>query len=73
MITAFFGTAWGKAMWAARRAARSALNSSGSATVHAVSHRAQPVHLAKSTNVGFRRRSTEKPPVGSGETWSTSV
>src|SRR5512135_2438952 len=41
-------------MWAARRATRSALNWSGTATVHAVSHSWQPVHLASSTNRALR-------------------
>ncbi len=54
-MTAFLGTAWGKAMYAARRATRSALNWSGTATVHAVSHRAQPVHVASSTKRAFCR------------------
>ena len=52
-MTAFFGTACGKAMNAARRDTMSALYSSGTATLHAISHWRQPVHAASSTNLGF--------------------
>ena len=52
-ITAFFGTACGKAMYAARRATRPALNSSGTATVQAVWHSLQPVQADQSTKVEF--------------------
>ena len=53
MSTAFFGTACGKAMYAARRATRSELNSSGTATVQAIWQSLQPVQAAQSTKVGF--------------------
>ncbi len=52
-MTAFFGTACGNVMCAARRATRSALNWSGTATVQAVSHFWQPVHASMSTNRAF--------------------
>ena len=52
-MTAFFGTACGKAMNAARRDTMSALYSSGTATLQAISHWRQPVHAASSTNLGF--------------------
>ena len=54
-MTAFFGTACGKAMNAARRDTMSALYSSGTATLHAISHWRQPVQAAASTNLGFWR------------------
>src|SRR5665647_255565 len=53
VITAFLGTACGKAMYAARRATRPALNSSGTATVQAVVQSLQPVHFDQSTKVEF--------------------
>ena len=54
-MTAFFGTACGKAMKAARRDTMSALYSSGTATLQAISHWRQPVQAASSTNLGFWR------------------
>src|ERR1035437_9659663 len=71
--TAFFGTAWGNVMYAARRATISALNWSGTATVQAVSHSWQPVHAASSTNLGLRRMVALKRPFVSREMPSTSV
>ena len=52
-MTAFFGTACGKAMYAACRGTRSALNWSGTATVHAIWQSEHPVHAAQSMNVDF--------------------
>ncbi len=52
-ITAFFGTACGKAMYAARRETMPALNWSGTATVQASSHWRQPVQAASSTKRGL--------------------
>src|ERR1035437_7073786 len=71
--TAFFGTAWGNAMYAARRATMSGLNWSGTATVQAVSHSWQPVQAASSTNLGLRRMVARKRPLPSREMPSTSV
>ena len=61
-MTAFLGTAWGNAMCAARRATRSALNWSGTATVQAVSHFWQPVHASSSTNRALRVTEAWKRP-----------
>ena len=44
-MTAFFGTAWGKAMWAARPATRSKLNLSGIATEHVIT--SYSIHYTK--------------------------
>ena len=52
-MTAFFGTACGKAMNAARRDTMSALYSSGTATLQAISHWRQPVQAASSTYLAF--------------------
>ena len=52
-MTAFFGTAWGNGMYAACRGTRSALNWSGTATVHAIWQSEQPVHAAQSMNGAF--------------------
>jgi hypothetical protein len=52
-MTAFFGTACGKAMNAARRETMSALYSSGTATLQAISHWRQPVQAASSTYLAF--------------------
>ena len=54
-ITAFLGTACGKAMYAARRDTMSASNWSGTATVQAISHRRHPVQSAGSMKVAFWR------------------
>ena len=61
-ITAFFGTACGNGMYAARRETRSALNWSGTATLQASSHWRHPVQSASSTNRGLRRIPTWKAP-----------
>ena len=52
-MTAFFGTACGNAMYAACLGTRSALNWSGTATVHAIWQSEQPVHAAQSMNGAF--------------------
>ena len=72
-MTAFFGTAWGKAMWAARVATRSALNLSEIATVHASSQSPHPVHAAGSTKVGFLRSRTANVPSSFRTIPSTSL
>ena len=54
-MIAFLGTACGKAMNAARRDTMSALYSSGTATLQAISHWRQPVQAASSTNLDFWR------------------
>jgi hypothetical protein len=51
----------------------SALNWSGTATVHAVSHNWQPVHAASSTNLGLCRIVARKRPFASRAISSTSV
>jgi hypothetical protein len=63
-ITAFLGTAWGNVMCAARRATRSALNWSGTATVQAVSHFWQPVQVSSSTNRALRVTWARNVPSG---------
>ena len=70
-MTAFLGTAWGKVMWAARRATRSALNWSGTATVHAVSHFWQPVQVSMSTKRAFWVTLAVKVPSAAVRIWST--
>ncbi len=52
-MTAFLGTACGKAMYAAWRGTRSALNWSGTATVQAIWQSWQPVQAAQSTKGAF--------------------
>ena len=71
--TAFFGTAWGKVMYAARRATMSALNWSGTATVQAVSQSWQPVQAASSTKRGLRLIVALNVPSPSRAMRSTSV
>jgi len=70
-MTAFLGTACGNVMWAARRATRSALNWSGTATVHAVSHFWQPVHASMSTNRAFWVTVARNVPSAVLRIWST--
>ncbi len=48
-MTAFFGTAWGNMMKAARRSDSPMLNSSGVLLGHLAAQSPQPVHLFQST------------------------
>ena len=72
-ITAFFGTAWGNAMWMARLATRSTLKRSAMATVHARSQSPQPVQAAGSTKVAFLRTRATKLPSALRSIPSTSA